>query len=125
MADLTDIIGDFAEGFDDLRAELFPDDVTCYLLEGDGETEAFKARKQLINGWFLQYVKFRGRFELFYATAEADFGKVLSLSGYVAISGEVYEIEESETVPPQGAEPFWTIVCHRIGSKKFSPPAAP
>lgn len=126
MADISENTQDFIESFDDLRAELLSDDATCYLLEGDGETEAFKVKKQLTSGWYLQYVKFRGHFELFYATADADFDKTLSLCGYVAISGEVYEIDDGDTVPPQNiAEPFWTIVCHRIGTKKFTAPTEP
>lgn len=111
------ITGIKAKEFNILRRTFFPKVATCYLLKIDGGMRAFAPELELTNGWYLEYSKFRGRFELYYASSDPEFARRLSLSSHVAVSGEVYTIDRSESVPPQGEEPFWRIACTRTGER--------
>lgn len=123
MSDFEENIEDYAEAFDDIREEFFAEGTTCFLLSGDGETEEFKVKRQLLAGWYLKYSEYRGFFKLRHATNDQTFQKKLKTSGYVAINGDVYKILEGDTVPPQGNKPFWQIACEFVGGKKFIPPS--
>lgn len=108
--------------YDGLRKTFFAEDVVCYLLAGDGETDDFKIKAQLAAGWYLKYSEFRGGFQLYYATVNDNFGKTLKGAGYVAIGGDVYQIEQGDTVKAQENRQYWTIACTSIGGKSFTPP---
>lgn len=122
MSILDEIIAAKKLEFDALRGVFFPADITCHLLQLDGENAAFTSKLELVAGWYLEYSNFRGRFELFYAESETNFKEKLKLSSHVAVGGEVYSIDRGETVPPQGEEPFWRLACTRTGEPKFEPP---
>lgn len=120
MSELADIVEAKIEEFDALREVFFEDDGTCYLLKLDGDEVSFEVVIQLVSGWYLEYSKFRSRFELFYAELETDFKEKYACASHVSINGDVYAISEGDTVPPQGEEPFWIIPCTLSGGK-FTP----
>ena len=121
MAFLDKIIAAKAKEFNLKRRFFFPDNSTCFLLSLNGDEVSFIEILEIGSGWYLEYSKFRERFEFFYAESQTNFKNKLKLSSHIAVNADVYEISAGDTVPPQGEEPFWRIACTATGKQFESP----
>lgn len=116
---VEDIVQDIAEGFDDVRAELYPEGIKARLLKVNGGTVAFDLLAVLEDSWFfLDDREFRNEGELMIASADYDFGQQVLKATHFEIERDyrrdLFLIRDGDTTPPQGTEPYWRL----FGSKQ-------
>ena len=124
----TDISGDFALAFNDLRTELLGVNAKLVLLEEDGETHAFNDLQIITTGWYPEYSTFFGNSTFHVADVTAATAKNIRKASFVVIrdanlvtyNNVLFEMK-SDTAPPDSNIPWWRIRAEYV-SRKYVPP---
>lgn len=119
MATLDRIIEGQKRKFDALRKVFFPEGATLEILEVDAGENDFNVLLTIETGWYLEFKEYRNQFKLQIAGQTDALAAAIKGGSHVRTCGELYAIEQADTVPPMGTEPVWKLYCGK-GFKKSS-----
>jgi hypothetical protein len=130
-SDITDIIDDYIDGFDDIREEALPENSRLFLLKAAGQTEKFTVVSEITNGWMIEPDEYRGQMTLFIATNEIGFENLFAQTSFVGYGVadadgdiDVFSIEPDrrDVFPPSAISPLWKVYLTREASSRFRIP---
>ncbi len=112
MAILDKIIAAKRKEFNALRRVYFPANSILELLRINDESNDFVVIETLLSDWYLEYAEYRSQFKLQIARG-VDFKDTLLQVSNVRVNEDVYWVEKSDVISPQGSNPIWQLFCGR------------
>lgn len=128
MSDLTDNIQDLADGFDDMREDLLPENSRLFFLKRGQDKGSLIVVREITFGWFIEFDKFRGQMLIYLALFDANFTDDLTQTSFIGYGVpnvlnelDVFDInpDRRDVVPPTPAEPVWKVFVTRAPQERF------
>lgn len=119
MPDAHDAIQEgLGVAFSTLKDLFFESGTEVLLLKPTNDAEReFEVVWQVTDKWFFEYSAYRQNFLLEIAEDSTDLDDNIPQATHIQIDSDVYEISQSDTLPPKGTDVTWKVFCTRYARR--------